>query len=233
MKRSLMAPLWLAIVALATTPVTATGESPGTDSVSGSAKQCVELIVIPPDVSECARELQLTVDVESGSAGENPAGSVTWSQLGLTPGGSPSLTAEATCLSVSGDVAIIGVTGTLVNPALEFGTPIAGLIRVVDGGGPNSAADRFQFAFQTGTPGGPPLPGPSSCSTFPGTFPTDSAAFPAFVNEVGDVVVTDTQPFPTTKDECKHGGWRDFPDITNQGECVSFVATGGQKPPVR
>jgi len=36
---------------------------------------------------------------------------------------------------------------------------------------------------------------------------------------------------PTTKDECKDGGWRNFPDFKNQGQCVSFVATGGEKTP--
>jgi len=34
---------------------------------------------------------------------------------------------------------------------------------------------------------------------------------------------------PTTKDECKHGGWEsfDFPRaVENQGDCVRFVETG-------
>jgi hypothetical protein len=34
---------------------------------------------------------------------------------------------------------------------------------------------------------------------------------------------------PTTKDECKNGGWRDFGTFKNQGDCVSFVATGGKQ----
>jgi hypothetical protein len=37
---------------------------------------------------------------------------------------------------------------------------------------------------------------------------------------------------PTTKEECNNGGWRSFPGFKNQGDCVSFVATGGKKPPV-
>jgi hypothetical protein len=36
---------------------------------------------------------------------------------------------------------------------------------------------------------------------------------------------------PTTKDQCKRGGWRDFPQFKNQGDCVSFVATEGKSPP--
>lgn len=36
---------------------------------------------------------------------------------------------------------------------------------------------------------------------------------------------------PTTKDQCKRGGWRDFPHFKSQGDCVSFVATEGKNPP--
>jgi hypothetical protein len=34
---------------------------------------------------------------------------------------------------------------------------------------------------------------------------------------------------PTTKAQCKKGGWRDYPQFKNQGRCVRFVVTG--KPP--
>lgn len=37
---------------------------------------------------------------------------------------------------------------------------------------------------------------------------------------------------PTSKDQCKHGGWQDFGSMfKNQGDCVSFVATGGKNAP--
>jgi hypothetical protein len=37
---------------------------------------------------------------------------------------------------------------------------------------------------------------------------------------------------PTTKDECKNGGWQSFndPAFKNQGDCVSYVATHGKNP---
>lgn len=44
----------------------------------------------------------------------------------------------------------------------------------------------------------------------------------------------DTKPAPTTKDECKNGGWQNFNGkytFRNQGDCVSFVATGGKNLP--
>ena len=47
----------------------------------------------------------------------------------------------------------------------------------------------------------------------------------------GDLVVTDAQPFPTAKDQCKNGGWRNFAGFKNQGDCVSYVATRGRNQP--
>jgi hypothetical protein len=69
-------------------------------------------------------------------------------------------------------------------------------------------------ALPTGIPGCSPLP-----------------AFVDFPVVTGDIVVTDAQPFPTTKDQCKNGGWRSFGVFRNQGDCVSFVTTGGKNPP--
>ena len=42
-----------------------------------------------------------------------------------------------------------------------------------------------------------------------------------------------TSVAPTTKDQCKQGGWQAYTDsngtpFKNQGDCVSFVATGGR-----
>ena len=42
----------------------------------------------------------------------------------------------------------------------------------------------------------------------------------------GDITVVDAQPFPTSKDQCRNGGWRDFPQFKNQGQCVAFVERG-------
>jgi len=40
---------------------------------------------------------------------------------------------------------------------------------------------------------------------------------------------------PTTKDQCKNGGWSEYAHLgfKNQGDCVSFVATRGKNPPGR
>jgi hypothetical protein len=36
---------------------------------------------------------------------------------------------------------------------------------------------------------------------------------------------------PTSKDQCKDGGWSNYPQFKNQGDCVSYVATKGKNPP--
>ena len=51
------------------------------------------------------------------------------------------------------------------------------------------------------------------------------------VISTGNLTVVDAQPFPISKDQCKNGGWRNFPQFKNQGDCVSFVATGGKNSP--
>jgi hypothetical protein len=40
-------------------------------------------------------------------------------------------------------------------------------------------------------------------------------------------------PLPTSIDECKDGGWRSFDVFKNQGDCVSFVSTGGRNTPAQ
>jgi hypothetical protein len=210
---------------------TAAAQTPAGDSVAGEPIDCIEVFEPFPGQIECIRQLALNIHVESGPAGENPVGTVSWSDRGPSPGSSSVLSAEPTCLSVADRVAIIGVTGTWFSVGLGSQTPIAGLIRVVDRGGPDSDADTLEFAFQTGQEFDPPLPGPTSCFSFPGSFPRNPSDFPGFSNETGDVVVVDTRPMPTTKDQCKNGRWATYGIFKNQGDCVSFVATEGKNPP--
>jgi hypothetical protein len=47
--------------------------------------------------------------------------------------------------------------------------------------------------------------------------PTNSGIDPAFAGY--------------TKDQCKNGGWETFGTFKNQGDCVSYFATGGKNQP--
>jgi 6-phosphogluconolactonase len=40
------------------------------------------------------------------------------------------------------------------------------------------------------------------------------------------IAVTPLPRVPTSKQQCKNGGWHNFPQFKNQGDCVSFVENG-------
>jgi hypothetical protein len=41
--------------------------------------------------------------------------------------------------------------------------------------------------------------------------------------------VFDARLLPTSKAQCKHGGWRNYPQFKNQGDCVRFVNNGKER----
>jgi hypothetical protein len=111
-----------------------------------------------------------------------------------------------TCLAVSGTTAIL----TFSDEVGGFGST---KIQVVDG-----QPDSFDLLSLFGSP--------TDCS------PSSPSGLGGTVSG-GDITVVDAPPLPTSKDECKNGGWRTFGVFRNQGDCVSFVATGGKNPPAR
>jgi len=215
-----------ALIVVAAVPATAAGRSLVTGSVAGSSSECVEWFEIGPGQIMCARRISLDIGVD---------GSVSLSSIGLTPGGSVFVDAHSTCLAVDGHVATVGVAGIYRQGGSGSGLepPLAGLLRVRDLGGPNSGADTVEFAYRLGDPFAPALPGPTDCSTFPGAFPRDSFWFRDSTNATGDLVVTDGPSVPSSKDQCRKGGWRVYGVFRNQGDCVSFAATKGKNPPGR
>ena len=56
----------------------------------------------------------------------------------------------------------------------------------------------------------------------PGIYPTPNVEWSA---------VGQATPVILTKDDCKNGGWQSFGVFKNQGDCVSYVATGGKNLP--
>ena len=59
------------------------------------------------------------------------------------------------------------------------------------------------------------------------TEPTPTWDF--FIDDVSFTVPT--PPKPSTKSDCKDGGWARFDIFKNQGDCVSYVATAGRNAP--
>lgn len=198
----------LGAAAVLALPGVAAGQSPSGDFVKGG--------------QDGLNGFYFSIDASSGPAGEDPTGTI-WLHSGGGNGADWNL--DITCLSVSGNTAIIGYTGEL----FFFGetSPAVGLIRVADAGGPGSGLDTFDWAEGGGGPGDPPLPGPSVCSSFPGPFPFWSPQ-PVDTDITTDIVVHDGPAVPATKDQCKNGGWRSYGIFRNQGDCVSYIATGGR-----
>ncbi len=66
---------------------------------------------------------------------------------------------------------------------------------------------------------------------FNGDGMADFAVGNAGENSVTVMLNTTAPPRPTSKDQCRNGGWRSFGVFKNQGSCVSYVATGGLNQP--
>jgi hypothetical protein len=150
-------------------------------------------------------------NASSGPSGQNPTGTV---GLGLDVFGAPDAAVagyNVTCLKVSGNRATIG--GVLFfNNGPPF-IPANAIWYVEDGVG--GAPDGAAFGGGVSSP-------PTTC---PDPLP---AGNPALLPSVGrDLIVHDAvEPLPTIKSQCKNGGWRNFPQFKNQGQCIAFVDQG-------
>jgi hypothetical protein len=111
---------------------------------------------------------------------------------------------------------------------LVFSTYLGGGADDVGGG---IAVDSAGSAYVTGTTNSSDFPTTAGAvqTTYAGG-QTDERrpATDAFVAKIEFAV-----PLPTSKDQCKNGGWKTFGVFKNQGDCVSFVATKGKNPPSR
>jgi virginiamycin B lyase len=121
--------------------------------------------------------------------------------------------AAVTCLAVHGNRATIGA---------NFADPLPGpsgsrnaLIFLED----NGPAGQDRFAVQ-------PLSASTAPPTCPANPPSGVQLGPGFPGAGGGpdpgVVITDAQPFPASKADCRHGGYRRF-GFRNQGQCIAFV----------
>jgi hypothetical protein len=144
--------------------------------------------------------------------GENPMGAFTIDLCGVDPaecegGGIFRIDGAVSCLDVSGNKAIIGT-----QPSGGFG--IFGLwIAVADNGTPGAGRDAIGMSgFQLA-----PVPTSPPC--------TEQPAGAGFVSPEGEITVIDAQPLPTSKDQCKNGGWQQL-GFGTQGQCVAFVEAG-------
>jgi hypothetical protein len=131
-------------------------------------------------------------------ATSGPSGENPTGQVSFDVFGTLNLGGPVTCLAVSGNTATINF-----DDQSGFGITT---VQVVDG-----QPDSFD-AFPQGR-------APTDCSPLP------PSGLGGPVSD-GDIVVVDAPPLPTSKEQCKKGGWRDFPQFKNQGQCIAFVRHG-------
>jgi hypothetical protein len=142
---------------------------------------------------------RVVVSAQSGPSGENPSGTVEF--FGRS--------GPVTCLEVSGNTAYVATLNPLFSD-LTF--------KFVDGGPPGSGLDRADGFFSN-------LLSSANCAYFPPEQPPRNPVTNQSVE--GDIVVVDATPLPTSKEQCKNGGWKSYgTTFKNQGQCVAFVERG-------
>jgi hypothetical protein len=181
------------------------------------------------------------VNAHSGPGGEQANGSV---RIDICPLGPCSTRASqwggsVSCLNVQGNRAVIGLYGTVVDVAFTGLVRLRGFLEVVDNGSPGVGKDTLTFeshsvevffnpSADVPLTACPASLAPNTALGISGPLPAPPSAtdplYAAWSDIAQDFVVTDTHPLPTSKDQCKNGGWRNYPGFKNQGDCVSFVA---------
>jgi hypothetical protein len=140
------------------------------------------------------------LNATSGPSGENATGHVTMDASTSDHLIPYHLDGGVTCLAVNGNQASINFT----DPNLSF----FGVIRIQVVDGRPDLFDSFPELGNISATDCTPIAGPG---------------YGQVMN--GDISVIDAQPPPTTKDQCKGGGWRQF-GFANQGLCLAFVNHG-------
>jgi hypothetical protein len=188
---------------------TAAAQTPVGDSVTGS-------LLLTPAGTSADEVVRYFFDVGSGPVGDHPFGTVTFESGRFVVD-----RGTVTCLAVNGNSASIGVSFT----GAGFIDPYGTVIFVDDLGGEGEDTIAVQVFVA-------PSMGPTVCPTElpPGvTRPLGPTYADPFFD--GNVVIFDTPTVPTSKDQCRNGGWRNFPGFKNEGDCVSYVATKGKNKP--
>jgi hypothetical protein len=146
--------------------------------------------------------LSFSISATSGPSGENPSGQV---DVGFLQAPDLHSSGAVTCLEVRGNAATLQYFD-----ATLLGAQV--LVEVTD----NSASgqpDTIDVQTQ-------PTRSPTDCS------PAVPSAFLVPIDS-GDLTVFDAQARPTSKNQCKDGGYRQF-GFKNQGQCIAFVNRGPQ-----
>jgi hypothetical protein len=209
----------LAFAMLAVLAFGATSASTATTTTIGQTTAAADYV--------CSSEVDLQTGVASGSSFVVPPGNwivTSWSTYAGAGGGSMSATilrdAGAGSYTVVGESPLKSLTPSELNTF-----PVN--IHVQGGDFLGFWSDGAACATQTGqgadlNPAAIGIPQPAVGAT---VTPTVYAGY--LIN----ISATLIPALPTSKDDCKDGGWQVYGVFKTQGDCVSFVATGGKNPP--
>jgi hypothetical protein len=211
-RKFLVAIAWLAVGALLASPGTAAGSHDPSgapfdeDFAVGSYLNQTSLFRVSFDFS-----------AHSGPRGEAPSGEFLF-QLDVL--GEPTLQrtdrGSVTCLRVEGHQATFGLS--LTEPAGRT----AAVVGVSDDPGATPGAEGPDALYLRYLEN---VLGPGACP--PPVDPRSVEVSDLFIltNESGGITVHNAGP--SSKEECKKDGWRNFPGFKNQGDCMSFKVARG------
>jgi hypothetical protein len=192
-------------------PGVAAAQGPTDDSVVGFANVTPQFCFeTAPGYFQCLSPDNYFFNAFSGPAGEAAHGIVvfnTGERLGLRQD-----RGTVTCLAVDGTNASIGVNFSGID---YDNIPHSAILFVEDNGGAGQDRVGVQDLPVAGS-------APAVC---PSTPPPGVSLGPTYTTNFSqeNMTVTDTRPSPTTRAQCKNGGWRTYGVFDNQGDCVSFV----------
>ena len=201
-------------------------------AAAGSQLQTIDFSTFPPDsvVPQDFYQAQGIIFNEDYGVGfiqgDEALDSSSVVQLGDSAQIGATFTAPVTTLSV--EVAPeFGGTGEYTLTAFDSGGQVVATKSVTRTEDPGDPADQG-FGYFTIDLG--PLPGPARSFILTNRFIRSSSGTPmcgggglaCFGFGVSTITYT-IQLDPTTKDQCKNGGWRNFPQFKNQGQCIAFV----------
>jgi hypothetical protein len=202
--RQLQLLLGLALAALVLAPSASAAAPLDTVTVTGSAESP------SPGIAPISA---IEIHAQSGTSGQNPSGTVQF-----TVAGSIFVSGPVTCLSVTGPDQGGGTSTAPTTAILSFDDQTflhtIETFKIVDNGGNGADTMTLVEIGRVST----------DCS------PAGQAGPPLSLTN-GRAVVFDATPLPTSKDQCRHGGWEAFGVFKNQGDCVSFVVTQGRNQP--
>jgi hypothetical protein len=173
---------------------------------ASSASAAAPLDTVTVTGSAQASYSNIDINAQSGTSGQSPSGTASFTVLGAI-----NVSGPVTCLSVTGPDQGGGTVGSPTTSVLNFQDPSFGVVavQVVDNGG--NGADVISTT---------PIPGraPTDCSPF-------SAGLQLLTSTLtnGRGLVFDAPLVPTSKDQCRHDGWRNYPQFESQRQCIRFV----------